>query len=87
MSVPPELQAIRRLPENMECADCGAHSSFGHGNVVVKFRSFVCGDCKSAHQAYSHRVKVCVCVCVCGGAGRVREEEGERGACVTLPPG
>ena len=58
MSVPPELNAIRKLPENQACGDCGAHTAFGHSNVVVKFRSFVCSDCKSAHQAYSHRVKV-----------------------------
>lgn len=70
MAVPAELNAIRKLAENQDCANCGVHSAFGHSNVVVKFRSFVCSDCKSAHQAYSHRVKVRVCVgcrLACGG--------------------
>ena len=58
MRVPPELAAIRKLPENQTCANCLAHTPFGHSNVVVKYKSFVCSDCKSAHQAYSHRVKV-----------------------------
>lgn len=55
----PALTAIRRLPENKACANCSSESQFGHSNVVVKFRSFVCDNCKSAHQAFSHRVKVC----------------------------
>ena len=52
------LNVLKRLPENRRCANCNSESQFGHGNVVVKFKSFVCGDCKSAHQAISHRVKV-----------------------------
>ncbi len=52
------LNNLKKLPENRRCANCNGESQFGHGNVVVKFKSFVCSDCKSAHQAYSHRVKV-----------------------------
>lgn len=59
MSAPVDvLNVLKRLPDNRKCANCGADSQFGHGNIVARFKSFVCGDCKSAHQAYSHRVKV-----------------------------
>jgi hypothetical protein len=60
MSVPEaeaELKRLSKLPENRRCANCEAEAQHGHGNVCVPFRSFVCGTCKSAHQAYSHRVK------------------------------
>lgn len=29
----------------------------GHGDICVKFGTFVCHTCKSAHQAFSHRCK------------------------------
>lgn len=31
---------------------------FGYKNICMPFRTFVCGLCKAAHQAFSHRVKV-----------------------------
>ena len=31
---------------------------FGYKNICMPYLSFVCGMCKAAHQAYSHRVKV-----------------------------
>ena len=52
------LAALRKLPENRVCPDCGAESQFGFGAVVmIPCRSFVCDTCKSAHQSFSHRVK------------------------------
>jgi hypothetical protein len=72
------LNALKRLPENKQCVNCGADSQFGHGNIVEKFRSFVCGDCKSAHQSFSHRVKVTgggfrgTRACVAGGVYQSR---------------
>ena len=52
-----ELKRLSKLPENRRCANCEADNAFGHGNVCMPFKSFVCGSCKSAHQAFSHRVK------------------------------
>ena len=52
-----ELKKLAKLAENRRCADCDADNMFGHGNVCMPFRTFVCGSCKSAHQAFSHRVK------------------------------
>ena len=31
----------------------------GFKDVCMKFKIFICSDCKSAHQAFSHRCKVC----------------------------
>ena len=55
-----ELQKIRRLPFNLECADCTDVSTgfaAGWGAVVMPFKTFVCHKCKSAHQSFSHLVK------------------------------
>lgn len=53
------LRKLAKLPQNAVCLNCGAEDKvFGFKNIVVKFRTFVCGHCKAAHQAYSHRVKV-----------------------------
>jgi len=30
---------------------------FGFQAICIQFRTFICSDCKSAHQAYSHRCK------------------------------
>jgi hypothetical protein len=49
---------IRRLPHNKACVNCGAEATLGHGDVCVKFLTFVCHTCKSAHQSFSHRCKV-----------------------------
>mmetsp|Transcript_8098 Transcript_8098/g.17636 ORF Transcript_8098/g.17636 Transcript_8098/m.17636 type:complete len:491 (-) Transcript_8098:222-1694(-) len=52
-----ELNRLQKLPDNKLCANC-----FGKGTpllsaVVVPYRIFVCGTCKSAHQSFSHRCK------------------------------
>ena len=67
---PEELLAkIRKIEENKYCVNCGEYAKLGHTNVcgtprgcschrVVPYSSFVCHMCKSAHQSFSHRVKV-----------------------------
>lgn len=52
-----ELNALRRLPENRICGTCRVEDRFGHKAVCMKFRIFVCSECKSAHQAFSHKCK------------------------------
>lgn len=51
------LQKIRRTPSNKLCANCRAPSRLGFSAVCVKYGSFVCDLCKSAHQSFSHRTK------------------------------
>jgi len=60
MALTPEdvLRKLAKLPENTVCLNCGTEDKiFGFKNIVVKFRTFVCGHCKAAHQSFSHRVK------------------------------
>ena len=52
------LNQLRRLPDNRKCGSCNYEDKLGFKDVCVKFQIFVCSDCKSAHQAYSHRCKV-----------------------------
>jgi len=53
-----ELGRLRRLPENMLCPNCGRKDTlFGFSAVCWQFKTFVCGECKSAHQSFSHRCK------------------------------
>jgi|APGre2960657444_1045066.scaffolds.fasta_scaffold01155_7 hypothetical protein len=52
-----ELEALRRMPCNKSCPNCDAVAQFGFKDVNVKHATFLCHDCKSAHQAFSHRVK------------------------------
>jgi hypothetical protein len=52
------LKTLSKLEANKYCANCDAVAKFGHGNICEKFKTFVCNNCKSAHQSYSHRVKV-----------------------------
>lgn len=51
------LKRIRKQEQNCVCPNCGTHNQFGFGNVCVKFKTFVCDNCKSSHQAISHRCK------------------------------
>eukprot|EP00940_MAST-03C_sp_MAST-3C-sp2_P002924 g2924.t1 len=51
------LSKLRRVETNKRCADCAVESTFGFNHICVKYDIFVCHKCKSAHQAYSHRVK------------------------------
>jgi len=59
MSTPAELKVrkLAKLPSNQTCANCGRHQKHGFSTVCIKFHTFVCNDCKSSHQAISHRCK------------------------------
>ena len=51
------LNALRRLAANKVCGSCPYEERMGFKDVCMKFKIFVCSDCKSAHQAFSHRCK------------------------------
>lgn len=51
------LNALKKLEANKTCVNCGNYNRFGHQNICEKVRTFVCSNCKSAHQSYSMRVK------------------------------
>jgi hypothetical protein len=53
------LNKLRRLPDNKVCATCPHEDRMGFKDVCMKFKIFLCSDCKSAHQSFSHRCKVC----------------------------
>ena len=60
MSLSVAEQKVRKLardPANCTCANCGTYKKFGFGTVCIKFHTFVCNNCKSSHQAISHRCK------------------------------
>lgn len=57
MAAEAALNALKKLESNKTCANCDAYAKFGFQNVCDKFKTFVCGNCKSAHQSYSQRVK------------------------------
>lgn len=52
-----KIKKLARLPSNTVCANCGAIKKFGFSTVCIKYFTFVCNDCKSSHQAISHRCK------------------------------
>lgn len=52
-----KVKKLARLPGNVVCANCGTSKQFGHSTVCIKFFTFVCSNCKSSHQAISHRCK------------------------------
>ncbi|KAH8071256.1 hypothetical protein JL720_11465 [Aureococcus anophagefferens] len=52
-----ELDTLRKLPENKQCANCGVVAQHGHGAVVMTYATFVCHTCKSSHQSFSHLCK------------------------------
>ncbi|KAF4325154.1 hypothetical protein BBO99_00000504 [Phytophthora kernoviae] len=51
------LNALKKLEANKTCVNCGNYNRFGHQNICEKVKTFVCSNCKSAHQSYSMRVK------------------------------
>jgi hypothetical protein len=51
------VKKLARLPSNCVCPNCGTEKKFGFGTVCVKYWTFVCNECKSSHQAISHRCK------------------------------
>mmetsp|Transcript_39189 Transcript_39189/g.71346 ORF Transcript_39189/g.71346 Transcript_39189/m.71346 type:complete len:644 (+) Transcript_39189:54-1985(+) len=55
-----ELQKLRKLDSNKKCPNCGKDGGLaGHNAVCVPYKTFICTDCKSAHQSFSHRCKSC----------------------------
>jgi Putative GTPase activating protein for Arf len=52
-----KVRKLARLPSNCECANCGTTKKFGFSTVCIKYFTFVCNNCKSSHQAISHRCK------------------------------
>ena len=52
------INQLRKLPANKVCGTCPYEERMGFKNVCMKFKIFICDDCKSAHQAFSHRCKV-----------------------------
>lgn len=51
------VKKLARLPGNCICANCGTESKYGFSTVCIKYYTFVCNLCKTAHQAVSHRCK------------------------------
>lgn len=51
------VKELARKPSNTVCANCGTRKKFGFSTVCIKFHTFVCNNCKSSHQAISHRCK------------------------------
>lgn len=52
-----ELQRLRKLPENRICPNCFKEDRIGFKGVCMVYKTFVCNNCKSAHQSFSHRTK------------------------------
>ena len=60
MALTPAEEAVRklaRIPGNTICPNCGTQKKFGFSTICIKFLTFVCNECKSSHQAISHRCK------------------------------
>lgn len=51
------IRRLSRAPGNTVCPNCGEEKQFGFGTICIKFNTFVCNECKSSHQAISHRCK------------------------------
>lgn len=51
------VKELARKPSNTICANCGTQKKFGFSTVCIKYHTFVCSNCKSSHQAISHRCK------------------------------
>ena len=51
------VKKLARLPGNTICPNCGTQKKFGFSTVCIKYLTFVCNNCKSGHQAISHRCK------------------------------
>lgn len=51
------VKQLAKLKSNTVCPNCGQQKKFGFSTVCIKFLTFVCNECKSSHQAISHRCK------------------------------
>jgi hypothetical protein len=52
-----KVKRLAKVKSNTVCPNCGTQKSFGFGSVCIKFHTFICNECKSSHQAISHRCK------------------------------
>ena len=52
-----KIRKLARVPGNTVCANCGNEKKFGWSSICIKYLTFVCNECKSSHQAISHRCK------------------------------
>lgn len=57
MSLEKQLDKLRKKPANKICPNCATQDRYGFKNCCVKYDTFVCSNCKAAHQAFSHRMK------------------------------
>mmetsp|Transcript_20198 Transcript_20198/g.28854 ORF Transcript_20198/g.28854 Transcript_20198/m.28854 type:complete len:507 (-) Transcript_20198:62-1582(-) len=51
------IKNLSRQAGNTTCPNCGTHSKYGFSTICIKYYTFVCNNCKSSHQAISHRCK------------------------------
>ncbi|GKY91765.1 hypothetical protein MPSEU_000148200 [Mayamaea pseudoterrestris] len=51
------IKKLARQPSNAICPNCGCEKKFGFSSVCMLSLAFVCNECKSSHQAISHRCK------------------------------
>lgn len=52
-----KVKRLAKKKSNTVCPNCGSVKKFGFGTICIKFHTFVCNECKSSHQAISHRCK------------------------------
>jgi GTPase-activating protein that regulates ARFs (ADP-ribosylation factors), involved in ARF-mediated vesicular transport len=57
LSAETAVKKLARQAENCICPNCGTYSKYGFNTVCIKYLTFVCNLCKTAHQAVSHRCK------------------------------
>lgn len=53
----PEDRVRQLAKQNTTCPNCHQTKKFGFGTICIKFHTFVCNECKTSHQAVSHRCK------------------------------
>src|SRR6056300_1613999 len=51
------IKSLSRQSGNTTCPNCGTYSKYGFSTICIKYYTFVCNNCKSSHQAVSHRCK------------------------------
>ena len=51
------IKKLARLPANTICPNCGTEKKFGFSTICMKYKTFVCNNCKQGHTAISHRCK------------------------------
>ncbi|GAX15320.1 hypothetical protein FisN_8Lh395 [Fistulifera solaris] len=57
MPLSPEDRVRQLAKQNTTCPNCHQTKKFGFGTICIKFHTFVCNECKTSHQAVSHRCK------------------------------